>query len=76
MCRLCDELHRPTSNTGHLLKNGARTASREEDSRNTSQNMTSVPAAKLSGAQQVLSQLAHAAAAVDTFPGLYTVFCK
>jgi hypothetical protein len=35
-----------------------------------------VPAAKLSGAQQVLSQLAHAAAAVDTFPGLYTVFCK
>ncbi len=40
VCRLCDELHGPTSNTGNLLKNGAKTASREEDSRITSQNMT------------------------------------
>ena len=40
LCRLCDELHGPTSNTGNLLKNGAKTASREEDSRITSQNMT------------------------------------
>jgi hypothetical protein len=36
---LCDELHRP-SNTGNLLKHGAKTDLREEKSRIVNQNMT------------------------------------